>query len=315
MAEQPIIIKKVVHDDDHGHHGGAWKVAYADFMTAMMAFFLLLWLLGASDEEELRGIADYFAPSVSESGGRGQGVLAGEVIAPDGVLSGADGKHDLDATPTRPNEVPAPPEGGAEPDGAAEDTPEAAPDVAEDDPYGWPFDLPEREAEAARAAAMVAMADRVRARVEAVVDREAVARHVVVERVPEGVRVQIVDDEDRSMFAVGSAALGERPAALIAAVAAALAAEEGRIAVSGHTDSLAFRDDDVYGNWELSTDRANAARRALLRSGFAPERIARVAGLADTVPLEGAAPDAAGNRRIAILLKVDADGAGGLTDG
>ena len=89
--EQTIVIRRTEESDEHAHHGGAWKVAYADFMTAMMAFFLLLWILAASDEEKLRGLADYFTPSLSESGGRGDGLLDGTVLAADGVLSGTDG--------------------------------------------------------------------------------------------------------------------------------------------------------------------------------------------------------------------------------
>ena len=91
MPEQTVIIKRVDDDGHDDHHGGGWKVAYADFMTAMMAFFLLLWILAASDEEKLRGLADYFTPSLSEAGGRGEGILAGQVLAEDGILSGTDG--------------------------------------------------------------------------------------------------------------------------------------------------------------------------------------------------------------------------------
>ncbi len=90
--EPTIIIKRIEEGEEHGHHGGGWKVAYADFMTAMMAFFLLLWILAASDEEKLRGLADYFTPSLSESGGGGDGVLAGAVLANDGVKGGTDGE-------------------------------------------------------------------------------------------------------------------------------------------------------------------------------------------------------------------------------
>jgi chemotaxis protein MotB len=106
MAEQAIIIKRADDDEHDGHHGGAWKVAYADFMTAMMAFFLLLWILAASDEEALRGLADYFTPSLSESGGRGQGVLAGQVLAEDGVFSGTDGPQTPEQLPSFGEENP-----------------------------------------------------------------------------------------------------------------------------------------------------------------------------------------------------------------
>ncbi|MBM2575691.1 OmpA family protein [Jannaschia sp. Os4] len=305
MTAQPIIIRKVVHDDHEGHHGGAWKVAYADFMTAMMAFFLLLWLLGAAEEEQLRGLADYFTPSVSESGGRGQGVLAGRVVSPDGILAGADGEHDLDATPTAPDEVPSPPEPRPEGTGDAEEalaSPPAVPEV--EDPYGWPFEPVEDLSKGGEGtdAALAARA-RIEATVAAEEGLEELRDNLRIEPTPEGLVVQIVDDEDRSMFAVGDAALTGRPAALVGAVARALAVEAGEIAVSGHTDARPFRSGTDYGNWELSTDRANAARRALVAAGVGPERILHVAGHAATRPLPGLAPEAAPNRRIVLLLR------------
>ena len=316
MTTRPIVIKKVVADDHDDHHGGAWKVAYADFMTAMMAFFLLLWLLGAAEEEQLRGLADYFTPSISESGGRGQGVLAGRVVAPDGILAGADGEYDLDATPTVPDEVPAPPPGGALPDGdpeeegALEPVPPAEGEAApEADPYAWPLEeiTPIASGEGDAEGEVAARLDAVEERLEASLARDDtladLRHHVLFERRPEGLVVQIVDAEDRSMFAVGRAELEGRPAALVEALASALAAESGAIAVSGHTDSLPFAGTDGYGNWELSSDRAHAARRALLEAGVAPGRVLRVAGYADTQPLPGLDPSTPRNRRISILLQ------------
>jgi hypothetical protein len=100
MSDKPVIIKRSDDDGHDDHHGGAWKVAYADFMTAMMAFFLLLWILAASDEEKLRGLADYFTPSLSEAGGRGQGLFDGQVLAEEGVMSGTDG-------PSTPEQLPS----------------------------------------------------------------------------------------------------------------------------------------------------------------------------------------------------------------
>lgn len=311
MSSTPIIVRRVESDDHGGHHGGGWKIAYADFMTAMMAFFLLLWLVGAADEEQRKGLADYFAPSFSEAGGRGQGVLAGQIPSPDGVLSGGETEGEgrrpiprpedplsIMAEPVRGYDAEADtPVGGVEGDGPSD---EQHAEVA-DFPGGMtPSESPPpassgvAEAEAIREAIQAAVA--------AAPELDELKRNLRFEARPEGLWVQIVDDERRSMFEVGSAELRGRPLALVRAMARVVAAKENPIVITGHTDSLQFRGGGDYTNWELSTDRAHATRRELVALGVAPGRVLRITGMADTEPFDAARPEAPQNRRIGILI-------------
>ena len=315
MAETPIIIRRVQNDDHDDHHGGGWKIAYADFMTAMMAFFLLMWLVGAADEEQRKGLADYFTPSFSEAGGRGQGVLAGQVQAQDGILAGGSEATEGNRAPSFGHANPHAVLGGADrkpvemseteapaPDGAATavspDTGDAvSPDAAD----------PGAAADAGQAERVAALQDAIEAAVAETPELAGFERHLRFEALPEGLYVQIVDDAQRSMFEVGSAELRGRPLALVRKLGSAFARTSHPIVITGHTDSLPFRADAGYTNWELSTDRAHATRRELVALGVDPARVQRISGMADTRPLDAARPKAPQNRRIGILIKtVDA---------
>ncbi len=331
-SNAPIIIKKIEEDGHHGHHGGGWKVAYADFMTAMMAFFLLLWILAASDEEKLRGLADYFTPSLSESGGKGHGLLDGIVLGPEGVMSGTDGPKSEVQLPSFGQENPLSvfdsrlrdeePETVVEYEPAPAPGPEDRPsDTAGlDEPSDLEAALADAlEAEAANGAATAAAAEMARLAEQQAAEFEAVeqqieealgtpqmqdlARNVLLERTPEGLRVQIVDQEGRSMFARGSARIESATRELIRIVGQAIADLPNDIVIAGHTDAVPFTRNSGYDNWELSSDRAHATRRMLLAAGVNPSRITRVSGLADTEPLEPSDPNAAVNRRISVLLE------------
>ena len=315
MAQTPIVIRRVQNDDHHDHHGGGWKIAYADFMTAMMAFFLLMWLVGAADEEQRKGLADYFTPSLSEAGGRGQGVLAGQVPAADGILAGgsepAEGHsapssqhQSTDAIPGGPNSEFAETMDARTPgpDGlaiaAAPGTGDAVPPGAADS--GAAADL--RQAER-----VAALRDAIENAVAETPELAGFERHLRFEALPEGLYVQIVDDARRSMFEVGSAELRGRPLALVRKMGSTFAQTNHPIVITGHTDALPFRADADYTNWELSTDRAHATRRELVALGVDPARVQRISGMADTRPLDAARPEAPQNRRIGILIKtVDA---------
>lgn len=314
MAEQQIIIRKSEDHHDHDHHGGGWKVAYADFMTAMMAFFLLLWIISAADEQKLQGLAEFFTPTDSTIIG-GQGFLDGQVFGPEGAFSGIDGDSFQVQPPSFGREAPiSPPDDSPralEPRVVveyAENPPRDAWDVFEERGTDSAQDtkdeidpalLAEREARAVRLdevadEILVAVAENL-----ALVELESNLR---IDRTPDGLLVQILDQENRPMFASGSAKVTAATRELVQIIGLAVSDLVYPLAITGHTDAVPFTTRSDYGNWELSADRANATRRTLLEGGVGPERISRVSGLADTMPLNATSPDAPENRRITMLL-------------
>ncbi|WP_353475725.1 flagellar motor protein MotB (plasmid) [Salipiger sp. H15] len=323
--ERTVVIKKIEETGGHGHHGGAWKVAYADFMTAMMAFFLLLWILAASDEEKLRGLADYFTPSLSEAGGRGDGLLDGMVLGKDGVMSGTDGPQSLVQLPSFGQENPL----------AVFDSRLRDPDsqvVVEFDsrPEGQQESQTINTGEngvadgiaaaqtAADAAAEAQQAERTAQEWQETQDRleetiterltedpqlQALQDNLLFERTADGLEIQIVDKNSSSMFSTGSSRIEDRTRELLRIVAEAIVDLPNDITISGHTDSVPYSRAGTYSNWELSADRANATRRVLVDTGVNPARITRISGLADTAPLEPSNPEAPENRRISVTLQ------------
>ncbi|SFP65996.1 flagellar motor protein MotB [Tranquillimonas alkanivorans] len=313
---EQIIIKRVEDDAHDAHHGGGWKVAYADFMTAMMAFFLLLWILAASDEEKLRGLADYFTPSLSEAGGRGQGLLEGTVLGPEGTMSGTEGPQSEVQLPSfgqenplavfdsrlRDQEPNVVVEYETVPDGVkpGEATPGAEKAAAERRDV-VPDGEDEQKAEQQRT--FEALEERIEKAVTETPGLADFTENLLMQRTPEGLLVQVVDHEGRSMFERGSARVGDGTRGLLRIVGEAVADLPNAIVISGHTDAVPFARQTGYGNWELSADRANATRRVLLDAGVAPSRISRVSGLAATQPLNADDPEAPENRRISVLLE------------
>jgi chemotaxis protein MotB len=272
-AKQPIIVIKRIKKGHHAHHGGAWKIAYADFVTAMMAFFLLMWLLGSTSQGDLKGISDYFnAPlKVAMLGGRGAGDASSLIQGGGTDLTRRDGQ-------VRNGDV-----------------------VAEER---------KRATRAARMEAAKIEAQRLsalKAKVEAAIAGtpkfSEFAHQVKLDLTPDGLRIQIVDDQQRPMFDSGSAIVKPYMRDLLQNIGALLQEMDARVTLSGHTDSKAFGSAQRgYSNWELSADRANASRRELLAGGMAEERIFRVVGLAASVPLNAEDPAAAINRRISIIV-------------
>jgi len=274
----PIIIKrkKVVAGD--GHHGGAWKVAYADFVTAMMAFFLLMWLLNATTEDQRKGIADYFDPTipVSRISGGGDDVLAGDsVFSEDAKVKdgtgGSGGVRGPASAPTRGPETERP-DGFPDADSAADN---------------------DRIAEEIMKSAAAAGAD------------GELSSHLIMRQTPEGLVIEIVDQADRPLFPVGSAAASDKLQQLLTIVAEVTARVTNEIAIVGHTDALSYGEGARYTNWELSSDRALEARRSMIAAGATPDKIVEVAGKASAEPL---LPDpyAPQNRRISVtLLRID----------
>ncbi|MCR8550576.1 OmpA family protein [Salipiger sp. P9] len=312
--EQAIVIKRIEEDDGHGHHGGAWKVAYADFMTAMMAFFLLLWILAASDEEKLRGLADYFTPSLSESGGRGEGFLDGTVLAQDGVMSGTDGPATPVQLPSFGQENPlavfdsrlrdespkAVVEYDTRPEGERDTT-----TVNEEGQDG--IEAAQAAAEAERAQqqweeAQTRLEDQILEQVISNPELQALSENLRFDRTENGLEIQIVDKTGSSMFATGSARIADKTRELLRIIGEAVAELPNDLTISGHTDSVPYSGSGTYSNWELSADRANATRRVLVENGVSAARITGISGLADTAPLDPATPDAPENRRISVTV-------------
>ena len=294
-----IIIKKIRkggHGD--GHHGGAWKVAYADFVTAMMAFFLLLWLLNVTTDVQKRGIADYFEPTISvKNATSGAGGLLG------GMALGKPGAETLTAAAPAVS-VPVPslrqPDEGV--DGDQSGDPGASDQQAQKN-----FDKPSASAVdkelAAREEQQFAAAEfQLKQAIQDIPELQELAENLIIDRTPEGLRIQIVDQDKRSMFPLGSPAMEEAAKKLMAQVARVVAKLPQKVSISGHTDSTPYVSRQNYGNWELSTDRANASRREMIGAGLAAERVAKVVGLADREPLFANEPASPKNRRISIVL-------------
>ena len=286
-GNQPVVIKKVKKVVGGGHHGGAWKVAYADFVTAMMAFFLLMWLINTTTPEQKRGIADFFAPaSVSKTTSGAGGILAGTALASDGVRSSGSNAVVERVAPDAPSAQRRQTKNEASSD--------SSPNSASEDALNRALSLREQaEFERAEISLRQAMQD--------MPDLAEISKHLIIDQTPEGLRIQLIDQEGRSMFERGSPQPTERARRLLAAVGETVMRLPNRITISGHTDARPSTN-DAYSNWELSSDRANAARRVLKDSGVSVDRIYQVAGKAGSEPLFPDAPDLAGNRRISIVL-------------
>lgn len=311
----PIIIKKVKKGGGHGHHGGAWKVAYADFVTAMMAFFLLLWLIASTSEEQRQGIADYFTPTiVSDATTSGSGdILGGQTLTTEG--SARDSRTPmgiivaLDGTGADGQEEEAGQDGEATAAGDRADPGErsGAAEAAEGrmDP-GTLDDASLDAASAEREAREFAEIERqLRNAIASVPELNALAENLLVDQTPEGLRIQLVDRQNTSMFASGSALPLAHTRSLLSLVADAVKDLPNQVAIKGHTDATPFRGDGSYSNWELSSDRAHASRRAMAAFGLPAERVAYVVGKADREPLNAEDPYAPVNRRISIVLLRD----------
>ncbi len=261
-AVRKVIIKKVRKKHGEGHHGGSWKVAYADFVTAMMAFFLLLWLLSMVSTEKRAVMAEYFKnfSLFKESG---------KTFQPGSAFVIAD--H-IKKAELKPENVAMSLKKALGRKGAGQQG--KAPGTGQE---------------------------------------EALMEHLRVDAVDGGVRIQIIDREGSPMFQLGSAEPTVKCREIIAAVAEVIRDQDARIAVEGHTDAAPFRGDQIT-NWELSTNRASAARRMLESSGLDPARVARVVGYADTDLLVKQNPKDPQNRRISIILLQPGDGGTALAE-
>ncbi len=326
------IIRRIEDSSHDAHHGGAWKVAYADFMTAMMAFFLLLWILSSSDEQKLKGIAEYFTDATQPGG---TGVLDGASIGPPGILNATNGvvlargsevdeqtqtltakwevrdvtgKADaagIAGTDTQLDSVGK--DAGQTVDAGHDGSlvamaqPDAQRSVKAEDAQGpkvlrgedhsqddLRFDQLEAEL-------MQAMQD--------APDLRPLKKNIVFEKTDTGLRILIVDQEGQPMFALGQTDMLAATKKLMTTLGEALAELPNELVISGHTDAVPFTRTANYDNWDLSSDRANEARRILVRAGVDADRLRSVSGKAHTEPLVADAPLDPSNRRISFLLQ------------
>ncbi len=286
--QRPIIIKKIKRGGGGGHHGGAWKVAYADFVTAMMAFFLLMWLINTTSPEQRRGIAEFFAPaSVSRVSSGAGGLLEGTSFAEEGVRHG----HSAPVTPSSEPQYTS----------NADDVNDARENTASGSEQS-PNQEALHRARTIRETAEFSRAEvAIRQAMQDMPDVAELSRNVIVEQTPEGLRIQIVDQEGRSMFNPGDAQPNDRARRLLAAISGVVAQLPNRITISGHTDG-SQPGGRYSSNFDLSAARANEARRILAAQGIPSARIYQVAGRADSEPLFNDDPSLPGNRRIAITL-------------
>ena len=283
---RPIIIikKKGRHA---AHHGGAWKVAYADFVTAMMAFFLLMWLINTTSPQQKRGIADYFAPaSVSQSTSGTGGILSGTALGDDGVKSnGSASAVEQLAPPPPPSTKDAGPSAKT-----AGSTAEEASEQAQRDALAKKDE-----------AAFQSAAQSLRQAMQDMPELAELSKQVLIDQTPEGLRIQLVDQEGRSMFDPGSTKPNDRAKILLRAVSKIAARLPNRVTIAGHTSANADGKKQ-QSDWQLSSSRADASRQIMQDAGIDADRIYQVSGKAASDPLFPDDPTLPGNRRIAIVL-------------
>jgi len=274
MADEnarPIVVKRIKKVAG-GHHGGAWKIAYADFVTAMMAFFLLMWLLGSTAKGDLVGISEYFKTplKVAMAGGSGSGDSSS-------VIKG--GGEDLTRTAGQVKRGDSPPEKKT-------------------------YDL--QAAKAALAREEGQRLQMLKARIESAIEVNPMLKkyqnQLLLDITSEGLRIQIVDEKNRPMFALAKADLQPDTKQILHIIGMVLNEVPNKIGISGHTDSTPYYSDAGYSNWELSADRANASRREMVLGGLQDDKVLRVVGLASAAHLDAKDPFNPVNRRISIIV-------------
>jgi chemotaxis protein MotB len=270
-SQRPIIVKKI-KKSAHGHHGGAWKIAYADFVTAMMAFFLLMWLLGSTTKAQRLGISDYFKTplKVALMGGEGSGDATSLIKGGGEDLTRATGqvKRGADQSKT----VFAPNRGQAE-----------------------------KMAQQIELEKLQQMQKKLESMIEDNPKLSEYKKNLKLDITNEGLRIQVMDEQNRPMFASGRSDMQIYTREIVEQIANVLNDVPNKISISGHTDATPYGGAN-YTNWELSADRANTARRELLKAGLNQDKVLRVVGLADAVPLNPGDPFDPVNRRISIIV-------------
>jgi chemotaxis protein MotB len=296
-ALAPIIVKKIAAGHG-GAHGGAWKIALADMMTAMMAFFLLMWILGATNDSQRKSVADYFKPSSQSQITMGalagsNGILGGRsIIDPDGFP--------YTAKQTAPMERLTPRSEG----GPTENDPSPNSENArENDAKTQNQSEGQGGSQAQDSASFDQLEKEVKEQLAANPALEQLKSQVQFVRDKEGLRIEVIDKADFSMFPLGTTKLQPKAQALLGEIAKSLEAMPNKISVRGHTDSVGFANKEGKNNWSLSADRAETTRSALEKNGIKPERFVQIEGVADTAPFNPNDPKDPRNRRISITVK------------
>lgn len=284
---QPIIIKKV-NKGHGGHHGGAWKIAYADFVTAMMAFFLLLWLLNSVTQEQLEGISNYFAPVTASTSTSGSGdILGGKTITEEGASESSTSRDAVTV------DLPPPKAGSG---GETESEDEGDPSSSSDS------DPTEEQMKKVEEEQFEKAKEELEETISSIPQMKQLAESLLIDNTPEGLRIQLIDQDGLAMFPSGGADMYLHTKKLIELVAKVIVEMPQKISISGHTDGVPFVSDSGYSNWELSADRANSARREVQHFNVPEDRISRVVGKAATEPLLPDDPNNSRNRRLSIIL-------------
>jgi chemotaxis protein MotB len=303
-SDQPLIVKKI-KKGGHAHHGGAWKIAYADFVTAMMAFFLLMWLLAMTTPEQKQGLADYFAPaSISRSNSGAGGVMGGTAFDVDGSrMAGSAPKIMMTiSTPSSPKSPDTDDQRAASTSDGKDSVTGDAPGTSDDSLVAEDvIQQPSETNEAFQSAA-----ESLRQSMQDMPELAELSRNIIIEETPEGLNIQLTDQDGRSMFPPGHAEPYERTRLVLEQVSAVIQQLPNRIVITGHTDASPMDGTPGYSNWELTADRANATRRILQQHGLPGDQISQVAGKAESEPLFPEDPYLPANRRVSILLLKEA---------
>ena len=271
-TKPPIIVKRI-RKVAHGHHGGAWKIAYADFVTAMMAFFLLMWLLGSTTKGDLEGIAEYFRTplKVALQGGSGSGDSSSIIQGGGKDLTRTNGQVAKTEKPVEKKSIN--------------------------------LQAAQAELERQETLRLKELKGRLEAAIEASPTLRAFRNQIRIELTPDGLRIQVIDEQNRPMFDIGSAVLKDYTREILREIAKVLNDVPNRISLSGHTDAKPYAGGERgYSNWELSVERANASRRELVAGGIDEKKIVRVVGLGPAVLLDRDNPFNPQNRRISITV-------------
>jgi chemotaxis protein MotB len=270
---RPIIVKRIKKSGG-GHHGGAWKIAYADFVTAMMAFFLLMWLLGSTTKGDLQGISDYFQTplKVAMAGGSGSGDSSSVIKGGGKDLTRSNGQIQKSDDPAKSRKT---------------------------------YNLKAAQAELAKAeeAQLKNLKQRIDTAIEVNPTLKQYKNQLLLDITSDGLRIQIVDEQNRPMFALAKADLQPYTKEILFEIGKLLNDIPNKVSLSGHTDASAYSSGEKgYSNWELSADRANASRRALVAGGMDEAKVLRVVGLSSAVPFNKNDPMDPVNRRISIIV-------------
>jgi chemotaxis protein MotB len=269
----PLVIKRIKKVKGGGHHGGAWKIAYADFVTAMMAFFLLMWLIGSTTKGDLEGIAEFFRTplKVALAGGSGSGDSSSVIQGGGQDLTRSAGQVQKTDTPAKRQTI----------------------------------NLQAARAELARRE--LEKLEGLKKRFEDAINKDPklaqFKNQIKLEITPEGLQITVVDEQNRAMFDTGSASVKDYTRDIMHAIGGLLNGVDNAISLAGHTDSKAYAGGERgYSNWELSADRANASRRELVAGGMNESKVLRVVGLSSSLPLDSANPLNPMNRRISLVV-------------